>query len=315
MYKTPILFILFNRPEPTKQVFNEIRKVKPKYLYVAGDGPRPHKPDDSKNCSEARSVVDLIDWDCEVKTLFQPNNLGCGVACSTAINWFFEQVEEGIILEDDCLPASGFFTFCESMLERYRDNEDVFHISGNNFQMGRNRGEGSYYFSKYTGTWGWATWKRAWNHYQFNMENFENFVNQGKLEKVVQSKGEKEYWMRMFKLTEMMRIDTWDYQWTFTVWDQEALAIFPNTNLVKNIGFMENATHTFDPESLLANIELGEMDANIPPVKIIRDKKADDFFYRKVLEVEYKKNHPKKSFSKRATRAIARRLKRIVNMI
>ncbi len=315
MYETPILFIIFNRLETTRQVFEEIRKVKPKFLFVAADGPRPHKQEDDADCSEARSIIELVDWDCEVKTLFQQENLGCGVGPATAISWFFEHADEGIILEDDCLPAPGFFTFCQSMLKKYRHDDRIFHISGNNFQMGRKRGDASYYFSKYTGTWGWATWKRAWQHYRFSIENLESFLDQQKLDKFVQSKAEKAYWMRIFKLIEFgKRKDIWDYQWTFAVWDQEALAIFPNTNLVKNIGFVENATHTFDPESLLANIELGDMDEVIHPHEINRDKKADNFFYRKVLEVEYKKNHPKKGFYKQFVAPFSKRLKKIVNL-
>ena len=316
MYGTPILLIIFNRYETARQVFDEIRKVKPKFLFVAGDGSRPDKPGDDQNCEQARSIIELVDWDCEVKTLFQEKNLGCGIGPVTAINWFFEQVDEGIILEDDCLPAPDFFTFCQAMLKKYRSNEEIFHISGNNFQLGKKRGDASYYFSKYTGTWGWATWKRAWKSYRFNIENLESFLQQNKLDQVVQSKNEKAYWIRIFRLIELgKRKDIWDYQWTFTVWDQQALSIFPNVNLVKNIGFIENATHTFDPESLLANIELGALGEIIHPAKVTRNKKADDFFYRRVLEVEYKKHRPKKSFYKQLVAPFSVRLKKLVNLI
>ena len=313
MFETPILLIVFNRAETARQVFDEIRKVKPKHLFIAADGPRPDKKDDEKNCSDTRDIVKLVDWECEVKTLFQKDNLGCGVGPATAINWFFDHFDEGIILEDDCLPAPGFFTFCQAMLERYRHDENIFHVSGNNFQLGRKRGNASYYFSKYTGTWGWATWKRAWKYYQFKIKNLDSFLSQKKLNKVVQSKNERAYWIKIFRSMEALDIDTWDYQWTFTVWDQEALAIFPNTNLVKNIGFMENATHTFDPESLLANIKLGSMDEIIHPTEIVRDKKADSFFYSKVLHVEYKKHHRNKSGYRRFIIRVSRRLNKIVN--
>ena len=314
MYETPILFIIFNRFETTKQVFDEIRKVKPKFLFIAGDGPRPDKEGDDKNCAEARGIVKLVDWDCEVKTLFQQNNLGCGVGPVTAINWFFEQVEEGIVLEDDCLPAPDFFVFCQAMLKKYRHDEQIFHVSGNNFQLGRKRGDASYYFSKYTGTWGWATWRRAWKAYRFNIENLASFLEQKKLDQVIQSKGERAYWTRIFGLIELgKRQDIWDYQWTFTVWDQGGLTIFPNVNLVKNIGFQENATHTFDPESLLANIALGKIDEIIHPSEIVRNKTADNFFYRKVLAVEFRKHHPKKSLYKQFVAPFTRRLKKLVN--
>ena len=314
MFETPILFVIFNRIETTRQVFEEIRKVRPKQLFVAADGPRPGNEADIKNCADARDIVKLVDWDCELKTLFQQDNLGCGIGVSTAINWFFDHVDEGIILEDDCLPSPDFFTFCGAMLEKYRHHEQIFHVSGNNFQLGKKRGSASYYFSKYTGTWGWATWKRAWQHYDLEITNLDTFLQQKKLDKVVQSKSEKAYWIRIFRSFEVKkRKDTWDYQWTFTVWKQEALAIYPNTNLVKNIGFIENATHTFDPESLLANIALGELGEIIHPTKIEREKKADNFFFRKVLEVEYKKRNPKKALYQRVVGRFSRELKKMIN--
>ena len=175
MIDTPLLFIIFNRPDVTLRVFNELKKQKPKYLFIAADGPRAGFEDDIDKCKRVREVVlNEIDWDCEVKTLFRDLNLGCGHAVSGAIDWFFENVEKGIILEDDCLPNKSFFYFCENLLESYKENDEVFAISGANFQD-KKIGKASYFFSKYLYVWGWATWRRAWENYDFDLSGLENF--------------------------------------------------------------------------------------------------------------------------------------------
>lgn len=168
MLSTPVLLIIFKRPDTTRQVLQAIRQVKPRQLFVAADGPRPDHPDEAEKCHQTRAVIEEVDWKCEVQTLFQQRNLGCGpgpvTGPVTAITWFFHNVEQGIILEDDCLPDLSFFRFCEELLDRYRYTEQIMHISGNNFLYGRKRGSASYYFSKYTHVWGWATWRRAWKY-------------------------------------------------------------------------------------------------------------------------------------------------------
>ena len=161
-FETPILFITFNRPDTTKRVFEAIKKIKPKKLFISADGPRENKVGEKQKCLTVRSIFDNIDWDCEVKTLFQEKNLGCKIAATTAVTWFFQSVEEGIIIEDDCLPNKSFFLFCQKMLATYRKHEAIMHISGTNFQFGNKRGEASYYFSRCIHMWGWATWRRAW---------------------------------------------------------------------------------------------------------------------------------------------------------
>jgi len=177
-FNTPILFLVFNRPNTTQRVFNVIRQVKPKQLFVAADGPRRDKGADEEKCEATREIVKQIDWDCEVKTLFREENLGCGKAVSSAITWFFENVEEGIILEDDCLPNLDFFGYCEELLDRYRDNREVMFIGGDNFQKGKKWGDASYYFSAYNHVWGWATWKRTWDIYDFKLDSInENDID------------------------------------------------------------------------------------------------------------------------------------------
>jgi hypothetical protein len=152
--ETPILFVIFNRPEVTRRVFAKIREVKPKFLYIAADGPRPGKIDEDKECEATRNIIHQIDWDCEVSTLFQENNLGCREAVSSAISWFFDNVEAGIILEDDCLPARSFFFFCQELLQLYKDEECVMMISGDNLCPEGAESKYSYYFSRYGQIWG-----------------------------------------------------------------------------------------------------------------------------------------------------------------
>ena len=146
MFNTPILFVIFNRLDTTFKVFEKIREIKPKKLYIAADGPRKQIEGENEKCAKVRSIETLVDWDCEVKTLFQSENLSCGPAVSTAISWFFNNEEQGIILEDDCLPNTSFFHFCEEMLNYYKENETIMHIGGTNFQDGRMYGKADYYF-------------------------------------------------------------------------------------------------------------------------------------------------------------------------
>ena len=175
-FKTPILFLIFNRPDLTDIVFKRIREVKPKYLYIAADGPRLTHPDDFEKCKRAREIVlNLIDWQCELKILFRNENLGCGKAISEAITWFFNHVEEGIVLEDDTFPSLSFFTFTSWALNKYRNNKNVMLITGTNFQLGKKRGLGDYYFSYYPNSWGWASWKRAWSFYEYTVKNFSDY--------------------------------------------------------------------------------------------------------------------------------------------
>ena len=244
MFNTPVLFLVFNRPELTKRVFEQIRKIQPTFLYIAADGPRLNKQGEDKICAEVKNIIlSNIDWDCEVKTLFREQNLGCGKAVSEAIAWFFEHVEEGIILEDDCLPDLSFFEYCESLLETYRHNENVFMISGDNFRFGNSTVKTSYTFSKYCNIWGWATWKRSWNLYSYKMEDWPVESARGILQAVLKNKDEVEYWEKAFNGFFEGKIDTWDYQLQYTCWKEKLLCVEPAVNLIMNIGFGEGATH------------------------------------------------------------------------
>lgn len=242
MYNTPILFLIFNRPETTERVFEKIREIKPKQLFIAADGPREGNTYDEINCKSARKITTNVDWDCEVFTLLREENLGCGIAVSQAITWFFAHVEEGLIIEDDCLPNSSFFQFCEEALKKYRYNQNIFHICGSNYQYGKWRGDGDYYFSRLTHIWGWATWKRAWEKYEFRIEG-EDFL-------LLQAYPSEKYelihqeWKKIFNDFRAKCVDTWDFQWLLTCWKHDGITIIPNKNLILNLGFGDNATHT-----------------------------------------------------------------------
>ena len=274
-FETAILFLVFNRPDTTQQVFNKIKEIKPKYLFVAADGPRSDKPGEDKKCLETRNIIKQIDWDCELKTLFREINLGCGVAVSEAITWFFDSVEEGIILEDDCLPDLSFFPYCEQLLRTYRNEDKIFFIGGNNFQNGIKRGDGSFYFSNYAHIWGWATWRRAWQKYDLDMNGFPGIFNSGGLDHVFQSNAEKKYWENIFFQTKQKKTNTWDYQWTYTIWKNKGLAITPNTNLVINLGVMDNSTHNFLKDGFREKTTLNSIEFPLIYPSIYVDKEAD----------------------------------------
>jgi hypothetical protein len=276
----PVLFIIFNRPDTTKIVFEAIREAKPKKLFVAADGPRKNKDGENQLCNEARKFATDIDWDCELKTLFRDENRGCGVGPSEAMTWFFSQVEEGIILEDDCLPNLSFFTFCEELLEKYKNDEKVMHIGGTNSQFGKKRNKYSYYFSKYPHIWGWATWKRAWQKFNYSF----NQVDERQVDEIFSyynfTPKEKEYWRRHWELIkDGNRKDIWDIQWTFSCWLNHGVTIVPNYNLISNIGFNSNATHTKMEDSKLGNLKTFELSAIKHPQKININQKADQYTF------------------------------------
>ncbi len=295
--KTPVLFLIFNRPDVTFRVFEEIRKAEPKQLFIAADGPRENKEGEAERCEQARSILKKIDWNCEVKTMFLDKNLGCRDAVSSAITWFFNNVEEGIILEDDCLPNQNFFTFCQTLLEKYRDNERIMHIGGANFQDGIKRGSSSYYFSVYPGIWGWATWKRAWGKYLINMDDFESFR---KNQSIFNLKPIADYNLEKLSKTFIREISTWDYQWMYSVWKNNGICIIPNLNLISNIGFGVNATHTIEKNSFLAEIPVYDIGIIKHPEKIIINNTADDYYSWKLVgfkgNLDYRLHEIKKKF-------------------
>lgn len=280
---TPILFIIFNRPDTTKRVFNEIRKAKPTKLFVVADGPRNNKKGEKEKCKQTRKIIEQVGWDCEVYKLYLDKNSGCKIAVSSAIDWFFENVEEGIVLEDDCLPHSTFFRFCRELLEKYRDDERVFVMTGNNFLFGHKRTDYSYYFSRYNHCWGWATWRRAWCYYDREVKIWPEIKNGNWLKDILGHSDAVRYWSNIFQRVYENKIDSWAYPWTFSCWIQNGLTIIPSVNLVSNIGFGSEATHT-KGTGKLANMPVDGITFPLrhPPF-VVRNTWADDFTQKNIF--------------------------------
>lgn len=283
---TPILFLVFNRPDTTKQVFKAIRHAKPPRLYIAADGPREHKDGEYEKVQAVREfVMNNIDWKCEVKTLFSEKNLGCKYAVSLAITWFFENEEKGIILEGDCLPSQSFFWFCEKLLERYKDDMRIWHIAGNNFHFGWKRdSDYSYYFSYYGSIWGWATWNKRWKHYDVEMKNYDEIKKKNYLWDVFGNWHEANF--RISNFDQIINgLDTWDFQWAYTRFINNGLSIVPTVNLVRNLGFGEDATHTHCKNDKRYDMQIGDIQFPLMYQKfIIRDKKSDDKYYNEFIK-------------------------------
>lgn len=275
----PILFLVFNRPHTTQRVFEAIRQARPPRLYVAADGPRANREGEVEKVKQVRKIVTQVDWPCEVKILFREKNLGCKTAVSSAISWFFEHEERGIILEDDCLPHLDFFRFCEELLEYYADDNRVWVITGNNFQDAQVRGNGSYYFSKYSHCWGWASWRRAWEKYEVGISFWPEWKKSTDWQKKIPDPVERRYWERPFDWVYQGKIDTWDYQWTATVWYYGGLTAIPNVNLVSNIGFGSDATHTLSINHPHANLPVFPIGDVHHPKEVAVDVEADRYTF------------------------------------
>lgn len=239
----PVLFLVFNRPDLASRVFERIREARPTRLFIAADGPRADRPDDIQACRETRQIAELVDWPCSVKTLFRDVNMGCGRAVSSAISWFFQHVDSGIILEDDCLPHPCFFRYCGALLERYKDDHRVMSISGDCFFPEENISNQSYDFMAYVHIWGWATWSRAWHKFNRELCDDDISLETKWLNDWLGDRESADYWARIFKRYRDGFIDTWDYPWLHACWKNEGVSIVPAVNLVTNIGNDERATH------------------------------------------------------------------------
>jgi hypothetical protein len=273
---TPVAFIIFNRPDLTQIVFEAIRQAQPPQLLVIADGARV--PEEIEKCQRARDIIKQVDWECEVLTNFWDTNMGCKVRVSSGLDWVFSQVEEAIILEDDCLPSPSFFSFCQTLLERYRYDERIMNISGDNFQLGQTRSQCSYHFSRYPHIWGWATWRRAWKHYDVDMELWIDFKSSSLFRAMFDTNYEWLYWLDIFNSVYLGEIDTWDYQWYFCCWIQSALSIEPSVNLVSNLGFRWDATHVKE-ENSLAKLPVSEILSIVHPAMVTRNNEADNYTF------------------------------------
>jgi hypothetical protein len=274
---------VFNRPDTTRKVFDVIKTIRPEKLYIAADGARSNKAGETILCAETRDIVAQVDWPCTVRTLFRSENMGCKLAVSEAITWFFEQEEMGIILEDDCLPSLSFFPFCDHLLDLYKDDERIMHIGGANFQNGQLRGDASYYFSCLPHVWGWATWSRAWRMYDIELSDFQQVEQRSLFKSIVYNVNFRKIWMRFFSDVKEGKINTWDFQWVYSIWKSNGLCIVPNINLISNIGFGPQATHTMNDDSKWANIPTGEIKQMVDPNVILADTVADEYAMSKIF--------------------------------
>lgn len=292
--KVPILFLTFNRYDETIKSFEKIIEYKPTELYIASDGPRLDKIGENEVVISIRKyILSSIDWPCKIFTKFSDKNEGCKYAVSNSITWFFENVEYGVIIEDDCLVDVTFFDFCNQLLILYKNNENIWHIDASNF-ITNSLNSNSYHFSKYFLIWGWATWRRAWKKYSISMEGFDSFKNKQYLKNVFSDKLELIYWEKQLNMAYLNQIDTWDYQWFYTIWSNNGLSIRPDVNLVQNIGFSETATHTKKSNLIFTKMIAGEFQFPLVSKIEIQQNRINDIkcsrirfniipFYKKVF--------------------------------
>ncbi|MDG2270996.1 MAG: glycosyltransferase family 2 protein [Halioglobus sp.] len=263
--------------------FDIVRQQRPAKLFIVADGPRPSHSTDVERCAAVREIVGRVDWPCEVYRKYAESNLGLKVNVSEGLSWVFEEVEHAIVLEDDCLAHVDFFRFCNELLKRYENDERVSVITGNNFQGGRQRGEAAYYFSRYNHCWGWATWRRAWQYYQGSLPFWPKWSDSRDWSRQIPDVVERKYWAKVFRSVFAGQVDSWAYPWTASVWYRGGLTATPNVNLVSNIGFGLESTHTTAEASPLANMPTSRIgNLQLSPA-VVRDEEADGFVFDHVF--------------------------------
>ena len=250
-FTTPILIVAFNRTKPLERLFEVLSEIKPKKLYVSLDGPRLDNAEDVRKIKCVHNLIESkIDWDCDLKKRYSKENLGCGPGPVAGINWFFENESEGIILEDDCIPSRSFFKYCEELLVKYRNEPKVMTISGSRFPVDSSIGEDSYDFSIFPHIWGWATWKNSWDKFSFEMKSFQSSETYLRLQSLPSSHRASYEWNKRFESVHYGKNRSiWDYQWLYASWVNCGLCIHPKVNMVENIGFDDDSTHTFDKDT------------------------------------------------------------------
>lgn len=297
MLNTPILLITFNRPDHVRQVLTEIRKQQPAQLFVCQDGAREGNALDAERVQQVRDVItELVDWPCELHALYQEKNLGCGPGPAAGIDWFFSQVEKGIIMEDDCLPHPDFFAYCEDMLNRYNDNSNVQFINATLYHD-RWQCDASYGFSHYMVTGAWAAWRETWQGFDLDMHSWDAWQFRKQVKRLTNSTTEANWWY--WKLEEI-QADTskksyWDYQMQMHLFKNAAVTIHPKTNLVSNIGFDTEATHTLandgrggrEVQPILPLLHPKEMEINHTMDVDCFGKTKPQSLYRNVVQFAY----------------------------
>jgi hypothetical protein len=281
--ETPVVLIVFNRPDTTRQVFERIACAHPKTLFVIADGPRPGKPNEAECCKVVRKIVQTINWECDVHYDFSDDNLGTKMRISSGLENVFTEVDRAIILEDDCLPDLSFFQYCDVLLKIFKDDPRIMQIGGTNPGREDIQIPYSYYFSRYPVCWGWATWARAWKHYDGEMSLWPLVRDQRLFEGMFESQKSVRYWEKRFQMTYEGRLNSWNYPWVLSCWLQNGLSILPSKNLISNIGFGSQATNTFGKRNRLANNPVHQMQIPLThPPYVQRFMPADLFIERYV---------------------------------
>ena len=319
-YEVPILLLIFNRPHLTRTVFNALREIKPRYLFVACDGARKHIAEDVKNVQECQQIIAKIDWPCELKTLYREQNLGSGKAIFEAVSWFFQHVDQGIVLEDDCLPNTDFFTFTREMLNRHAGDEHIGMIAGTNYKSNLHNetdDDASYFCSRYCHVWGWATWASRWADHVEKMrlrkehnndrERFgDAFKNVGIGQGYI-----KWFWSRAFRKRAFSKNPGWEYNWVLSCWRNAWLTIIPNVNLVSNLGHGAEGTRTVSENAYAAKMRTLSFPAPyMAPPKLTRSKKYDTFFDRRIIIVEWTLKHEVGKFADKVISLVERALRK-----
>ena len=276
---TAIAYIVFNRPQHTEKTFAVLREQRPSQFFIIADGPRAGHPTDIEHCAAVREIVANVDWPCEVHRKYADTNLGLKKNVSSGLDWVFSQVERAIVLEDDCVAHPDFFRFCDELLECYAEDERVSVITGNNFQNGQRRGQASYYFSKYNHCWCWATWRRAWHYYQGDLLFWPEWSQSDDWREKTPDTVERRYWSKIFERVRAGQIDSWAYPWSASVWYHGGLTATPNVNLVSNIGFGADSTHTASADSPLSGMATRAIGEIRHPKTIEQDASADRYVF------------------------------------
>lgn len=276
---TPIAYIAFNRPRSTSESFAVIRRQRPADLFLIADGPREDVEEDAGRCAQVREILEQVDWDCSVRRIYAESNLGLKKRIGTGLDQVFSEVDRAIVIEDDCVPADDFFSFCDTLLERYRDDERVGAITGDNFQDGIQRGDASYYFSKYMHCWGWATWARSWQLYDGDLSFWLTYKGSPDWQQLHPDPVERRYWERILDRTYEGEISTWDYPFQASVWLAGKLIVTPNVNLVQNIGFGPEATHTTGERPSSPVPQRGSLGRLSHPTTVVADPEADRYTF------------------------------------
>lgn len=299
-----IAYIIFNRPTHTRRTFAAVRAQRPEKLFIIADGPRPGHSTDVTRCSEVREIVKQIDWPCEVYRNYADINLGLKRRVSSGLDWVFEQVDRVIILEDDCLPHPDFFSFCETLLDRYENDDRVWAITGNNFQNGHRKGDASYYFSKYPHCWGWASWRRAWLHYQGTLPFWPEWSSSEDWYRKLPDRVERNYWLNIFDKVFSNQFDSWAYPWLGCVWYHGGLTATPNVNLVANIGFGPDGTHTVTDQEQ-EGLSVHPLGPLTHPDRVEQNKQADRYVF----------DHTFGGYKQRFSRRLLKTPKSVINAI